>query len=144
MQIETASVPFVHSIRPANRPDRATVAFHCARSDTNQQPQSQIQKGHVMRHSLMISASILAGCLLIGLLAGRSSTGQTAADVERVGRYQVTAAASMAASDGSGVSRNSFIIICDTANGQCWKRDADNPPWRSIGSPFDKPAKKAP
>jgi hypothetical protein len=101
-----------------------------------------------MRHSLLISASILAGCLLIGLLFGRSSTGQsTTEDAGKIGRYQVSAASSAAAPDGGSVSRNSFIVICDTVNGQCWKRDADNEPWRFLGGPTVprlEPAKKAP
>jgi hypothetical protein len=88
-----------------------------------------------MRHSLLISASTLAGCLLIGLLAGHSSTGQIAPpDIGKVGRYQVTAASSAAGWPG-GVSQTSLIVVCDTVTGQSWYRSVEGKHWWDYGSP---------
>ena len=56
-------------LRPANRPARATVAFRCARSDTNQRPQSQTQKGRSMVSSrawFLLAVAAVLGLFYVG------------------------------------------------------------------------------
>jgi len=82
-----------------------------------------------MRHSLLISAAILAGCLLIGLLAGRSSTGQNPVEPARVGRYQVAIL--------PDIGPTPVIVICDTTNGKCLVKSSSLA-WTEVDLPQGK------
>ena len=85
-----------------------------------------------MRHTLLISASILLGCLLIGVLIGRSSQGEApAAQPATPGRYQIQSY------DGT---RALFI---DTSTGEVWLGSpgqfAWSGNWVSVPTPVRKP-----
>src|SRR5262245_6499886 len=90
-------------------------------------PGLSIQKGRIMRHSLIIGASIMLGCLLIGLMVGRSTMGQAPGSTTP-GRYQIFS------TDRQGASAR--VIMCDTATGQCWEHRIEGKPWTDLGSPF--------
>jgi hypothetical protein len=103
--------------------------------------------------SLLVSASIILGCLILGLILGQPSSGQTPAPpatepspyfrvvnprggepwqvpATKPGRYQVSA------SYGSPY----LVVVCDTETGQCWVNQHLDKKWIDMGSPV--PAKK--
>jgi hypothetical protein len=91
-----------------------------------------IRKGQAMRRYFTIIASVLAVCLIVGLLFGQVTVSQVAPNVlPQTGRYHV-AIADM--SPGSGRS----VVVCDTTTGQCWV-DASGghgkTSWRDLGTP---------
>jgi len=86
-------------------------------------------KGQVMRRQLTITASIFAGCLIIGLLFSGVSVSQIAPNVpmQRMpGRYQMQIVAEQN-------SNSKTIIVCDTTNGQCWTNKSNR--WTDLGFP---------
>jgi hypothetical protein len=90
-----------------------------------------------MRRQLTIIASILAGCLIIGLLFSRITVSQVAPNVPpqpTVGRFQVA----LSTDTSGGISWT--ILLCDTTTGQCWMQGGGmrggSKTWRDLGSPF--------
>jgi hypothetical protein len=82
-----------------------------------------------MRQSLVVAASVIVGCLLIGLLLSGSSIGQNTAFGMPQGRYH---AAPITDSQSTAQS----VLICDTATGQCWIcTRSGKPKWHDLGSP---------
>jgi hypothetical protein len=93
-----------------------------------------------MRRSLTAIASILAGCLIIGLLLSRATVSQVAPVAPQpMGRYQVALS-----SDASGTRA---IVVCDSTTGQCWAQGGGGRgggTWRDLGTPTDaRPERKA-
>jgi hypothetical protein len=90
-----------------------------------------------MRRSFTVIASILAGCLIVGLLLSRITVSQVAPTVQPqsiAGRYQVAIGAD--ASTGGAK-----IVVCDTTTGQCWTQGGGGrggaDAWRDLGKPTD-------
>ena len=80
-----------------------------------------------MRRQLTIFASILAGCLMVGLLFSRVTVSQVAPAVPALpGRYQMQIVA-----EPTGNSKT--IVVCDTTNGQCWTNKSNR--WNDLGIP---------
>jgi hypothetical protein len=86
---------------------------------------------------LILGASLVASCLVLGLFFGQPSAGQApAAPAKAEGRYQV-----VPCSNNNG----SLVVIFDPVTGQCWYREvnrlyADTPEnaWFNLGTPFKK------
>jgi hypothetical protein len=87
-----------------------------------------------MRRTLTVIASILAGCLIIGLLFSRVTVSQVAppAPVQN-GRYQVVATTATAAPGADAVL---FVVMVDTATSRCWMKGSGGK-WADLGSPAD-------
>ena len=88
-----------------------------------------------MRRSFVVIASILAGCLIVGLLFSRVTVSQVAPTLPPLptaGRFQV--AVGVDSSPGGGRT----VVVCDTATGRCWV-DASGgrgkTSWRDLGTP---------
>ena len=83
-----------------------------------------------MRRSIAVTASILAGCLIVGLLFSRVTVSQvapTALPAQRMpGRYQMQIVADQ-------TSNSKTIVVCDTTNGQCWTNKSNR--WTDLGYP---------
>jgi hypothetical protein len=82
-----------------------------------------------MRRSFAVIASILAGCLIVGLLFSRASVSQvapTAPPQRTPGRYQMQIVAEQ-------TSNSKTIVVCDTTNGQCWTNKSNR--WTDLGFP---------
>jgi hypothetical protein len=100
-----------------------------------------------MRHSLLICSSILAGCLLIGLLIGRSSIGQPATPPNAQGKYRtmpgllpagatsVHGRYQLQTGQPAAADQTHWLVICDTDTGQCWLRSATWQKWTDLGIP---------
>jgi len=90
-----------------------------------------------MRRQLTIIASILAGCLIVGLLISRVTVSQVApfAPGAAIGRYQVVIGVD-STTGGSGT-----IVVCDTVTGQCWATGGSGrggfAPWQDVGTPTE-------
>ncbi|MDB5337374.1 MAG: hypothetical protein JWN70_2993 [Planctomycetaceae bacterium] len=81
-------------------------------------------------HSVIIGASIVLGCSILGLTSGNVSLGQTAAIPGPGGRYQIIVTETSASS-------NSNVFIFDPTTGQSWYRSTNTAAgnWNDLGSP---------
>src|SRR5438132_12502726 len=88
-----------------------------------------------MRRSFVVIASILAGCLIVGLLFSRVTVSQVAPTLPPLppaGRFQV--AIGVDSSPGGGRT----LVIRDTATGRCWVDSSGGrgkTAWRDLGTP---------
>jgi hypothetical protein len=81
-----------------------------------------------MRQTLVIAASVLIGCLLVGFFLNRPASAEAKPD-PTAGRYQVV-------SDVRGTTDGeSRVVVLDTATGQCWSSRVGINDWRDMGSP---------
>jgi hypothetical protein len=86
-----------------------------------------------MRRQFTVIASILAGCLIIGFLFSRVTVSQVAPVAPQpMGRYQVSITST---TNGPGANATHFVVLCDTANGQCWIRGTGYAQWNDLGIP---------
>lgn len=80
-------------------------------------------------HSVIIGASIVLGCLILGLTLNSPAAGQGQVGPPTSGKYQMMVAGSPGA----------FIVItCNSLTGQCWSKDATGrtqDEWHPLGSP---------
>src|SRR5262249_15779235 len=82
--------------------------------------------------SLILGASLVASCLVLGLYFGQPSAGQApAAPARAEGRYQVVPFNS---------NNNFIVVVFDPATGRCWMREVDSTPkeWYDMGTPLKK------
>jgi hypothetical protein len=86
---------------------------------------------------LIIGASLVGSCLILGLFFGQPSAGQApAVPAKAEGRYQVVPFSNV----------NGFtVVVHDSATGQCWYRevnkdfgDAPEKAWFDLGTPVKK------
>jgi len=83
----------------------------------------------VSRTPLLVSVSVVVGCLLLALvlqLAGQGDEPRPFA-----GRYHATAAGQTGA-----------VFVCDTMTGECWYASVGGK-WRSLGRPDEKAENRA-
>jgi hypothetical protein len=80
------------------------------------------------RTSLVIAASIVVGCICLGLLTSQPSSGQQPApQAQPVGRFQI-------ATISNAKGGLSTLVCCDTTTGQCWVTlDGVPAVWRDMG-----------
>jgi hypothetical protein len=86
---------------------------------------------------LILGASLIASCLILGLFFGQPSTGQAPAALAKAeSRYQVVPLSN---------NNNYLVVVFDPATGQCWYREVnkdfgDEPEkaWFNLGTPVKK------
>ncbi len=86
---------------------------------------------------LIIGASLVASCLVLGLFFGQPSAGQApAAPAKAEARYQAVP---------FNNNNASFVVVFDPVTGQCWYRevnkdyaDAPEKAWFNLGTPVKK------
>jgi hypothetical protein len=85
-----------------------------------------------MRPSLIIGASLISSCLILGLFFGGSATGQSGVvPPVAAGRYQIAVAPSERGDD--------TLYVFEPSTGQCWYRStAPTDNWTDLGSPTIK------
>jgi hypothetical protein len=110
------------------------------------------------RQTLILGAAIVLGCLIIGASFGPLSVAQTK-DVPKgtqpkkdvsspssaaAGRYQMMRA-EIYSTTMIGQRLGDYVIVLDTATGQCWSKAAGadkKASWEDMGSPAKAKAKK--
>jgi len=88
-----------------------------------------------MWRSFVVIASILAGCLIAGLLVSQATVSQEAPTLPPLptsGRYQVSITST---STHPSADATHFVVLCDTASGQCWIRGTGFGEWHDLGNP---------
>jgi hypothetical protein len=78
------------------------------------------------RNSVLVSVSVVAGCLLLALV--QQLLGQGDQPRPFMGRYHATAAGQTGA-----------VFVCDTMTGECWYGSV-GVKWKSLGQPVDQKA----
>jgi hypothetical protein len=111
------------------------IVFCSCQVDTGRRPIPSTPKGQTMRRQFTIIASILVGCLIVGFLFNRATVSQVAPTLPSQpasGRYQALITST---STGPGADATHFVVLCDTANGQCWIRGTGYAQWQELGIP---------
>jgi hypothetical protein len=87
------------------------------------------------RSSLVVGASVVLGCLILGLTLSPPAVGQLppAGGPPAVGRYQLVV---------NSEKTTDMVFVLDTTTGQCWhRRSAPGDTWINFGTPVGKDKK---
>ncbi|MDB5337779.1 MAG: hypothetical protein JWN70_3398 [Planctomycetaceae bacterium] len=81
-------------------------------------------------HSLIIGASIVLGCLILGLSSSNPAVGDSSVSPPAGGKYQL-----VVTEPANGADSKVFVFEPNT--GHCWFKatNAGLPNWRDLGSP---------
>ncbi|MDB5335980.1 MAG: hypothetical protein JWN70_1599 [Planctomycetaceae bacterium] len=83
-------------------------------------------------HSVIIGASIVLGCLILGLTLNSPVAGQGRVEPSNSGNYQMMVA---------GIPGEFKVVVCNSQTGHCWSKSAlakYQDKWHPMGTPDSK------